>query len=127
MQSFRTSVAEDAPEFTRDPASLAKAILDANVVAQEKGIETACAYIELGGRPAALRARDQFTAALRDKGLWGATRAGTKKAAIELCLLLVECEGSADAVFEAGVIDGLKSKQPKAVAGAVTVLKELVK
>ena len=40
-QSFRTSVAEDAPEFNRDPASLAKGILDANAVAQERGIVSA--------------------------------------------------------------------------------------
>lgn len=54
------------------------------------------------------------------------TRAGTKKAATELCLLLVECEESADGVFEA-CTEGLKSKQPKAVAGAVAVMKEIVK
>jgi len=129
-QTFRTTVSEDAPEFspyTRDDgATLRSAILDPNAVAQEKGIECACAVVEFGGKAAAVRVRDPFVSALAEKGLWGATRAGTKKAAVELCLLLVECEDSATGVL-VGCIDGLKSKQPKAVAGAVNTMKEIVK
>lgn len=38
----------------------------------------------------------------------------------------MECDNSADTVFEA-CIEGLKSKQPKAVAGAVLTMKEIVR
>jgi cytoskeleton-associated protein 5 len=55
----------------------------------------------------------------------GSSRAGTKTKAVELLLLLVETEDSADGVVEA-VIAGLKAKQPKAVQGCVLSLKEIV-
>lgn len=58
--------------------------------------------------------------------MFGVTRAGTKKAATELCLLLVECEEQSDGVLDA-CTEGLKSKQPKAVAGAVATMKEIVR
>ena len=93
---------------------------------QEKGIECCCSFIEYGGRSAAIKSRESFTSALVDKNVFGVTRAGTKKATTDLCLLLVECEESADGVLEA-CTDGLKSKQPKAVAGAVATMKEIVK
>ena len=111
----------------RDTSQLRAAILDNNVVAQEKGIEAASAFVEYGGKQAANKAREPFISAIHDKGLWGASRAGIKKASIELCLLLVECEESAEGVFQAGLIEGLKSKQPKAVAGAITTIKEIVR
>lgn len=96
-------------------------------MAQERGIETACAFVQYGSKQNALRTREAFVTALQEKGLWGATRAGTKKNALELCLLLTEAEDTGDGVLESGVLQGLKSKQPKAVAGAVTVMKELIK
>ena len=111
--------------YIRDPSPLRGAILDSNAVAQEKGIEAATAFIEFGGNKAALSAREAFTSAIIDKNVFGSSRAGTKKNAIELCLMLVECEDSADGVLEACVA-GLKSKQPKAVAGAVSAMKEIV-
>jgi cytoskeleton-associated protein 5 len=95
-------------------------------VAQETGLQCACAFVEFGGRPAATAAKVAFTSALVEKNILGSARAGSKKAAVELCLLLVECEGNAETVFEA-CMEGLKSKQPKAVAGAVFVIKEVVR
>lgn len=95
-------------------------------MAQETGLQCACAFVEFGGRPAATAAKAVFTTALVEKNILGSARAGSKKAAVELCLVLVECEGNADTVFEA-CIEGLKSKQPKAVAGAVLVMKEIVR
>lgn len=127
--AFKTSVAEDAPEFTpylRDSNALAAAIKDSNAVAQEAGVLCACAFVEFGGKSAASASRDAFTAALVEKNIFGTARAGTKKAAVELCLLLVECDGTADTVIEA-CIEGLKSKQPKSVAGAVLAMKEIVR
>lgn len=121
-------MAEDAPDFKpyiQDPAILANALRDANAVAQEQAILCACAFVQYGGKSAASAAKEPLTAAIIDKNIFGSARAGSKKAAIELSLLIVECDGSADTVFEA-CIQGLKSKQPKAVAGAVTTMKEIV-
>lgn len=129
QHTFKTSVSEDAPEFSpylRDPSVLVAAVKDANAVAQESGIVCACAFVEYGGKSAASTSKEGLTSAIVEKNILGSARAGTKKAAIELCLLLVECDNSADTVIEA-CIEGLKSKQPKAVAGSVSVLKEVVK
>ena len=126
---FRKTISEDDPAFTpylRDPSILRAAIIDSNAVCQEKGIECCCSFIEYGGKSAAIKSREAFTSALVEKNVFGVTRAGTKKATTELCLLLVECEESADGVLEA-CTEGLKSKQPKAVAGAVATMKEIVK
>lgn len=130
MQAFRTSISEDAPEFTpylRNPDLLANALKDANAVAQEKAFECSAAFIEFGGRAAAAKSREPMMASIIDKNIFGATRATTKKLATELCLLLVECEDGADGVMEPITTAGIKSKQPKAVAGAVATLKEIVK
>ena len=70
-----------------------------NAVAQETGLQCACAFVEFGGRPAATAAKAVFTAALVEKNILGSARAGSKKAAVELCLVLVECEGNADTVW----------------------------
>lgn len=129
QHTFKTSVAEDAPEFSpylRDPDILATALKDANAVAQESAILCTCAFVEYAGKNAASTSKEALTSAIVEKNILGSARAGTKKAATELCLLLVECDNSADVVIEA-CIQGLKSKQPKAVAGAVAVLKEIVR
>ena len=121
---------EDSPLFVpyiRDPSALRTAILDPNAVAQEKGLEAALAFIEYGGKQAASKATDAFVSAVRDKGLWGATRAGTRKAAVELCLVLIECDDAAEGVLTAATTEGLKSKQPKAVAGAVITMLEMIR
>lgn len=130
QQTFKTTIDEDAPEFTPyladEGAAMHAAILDANAVAQERGLECACALVEYGGKRAAVKVKDTVLTGLLEKGLWGASRAGTKKLATELCLLLVECEGTAATVLQ-NCLDGLSSKQPKAVAGAVAVMKEIVR
>jgi cytoskeleton-associated protein 5 len=127
-QVFRTTVAESDPSFRPyllDPSPIQKALTDSNAVAQEKGVELACIFIEFGGRNAALKSRELLALGAVEKCL-GSSRAGTKTKAVELLMLLVETEDSADGVVEA-LIGGLKAKQPKAVQGCVLALKELVR
>lgn len=101
-------------------------VTDANVVAQEKGVNAVAEFVKYGGK-AAGATREVVLPAVVEKGL-GSTRAGTKKAAIELALLYAENEdvmGSDSLV--ADIVAGLSAKQPKLVAGSVTALKELIK
>lgn len=130
-QTFRTTVSEDDPAFNtylRDPTALRAFIVDSNAVCQEKGVEACCAFVEFGGKNAASKAKEQLMQAIVEKNVFGVARAGTKKALVELCLLLVECaEDAGEGVLVPLATDGIKSKQPKAVAGAVNAMKEVVK
>lgn len=68
-------------------------------------------------------------------------RAGTKKKAIELCLMYAEVENGGEGIIvrhdavpgrnpadmeQADVLAGLDAKQPKTVVGSITALKELI-
>ncbi|GAA5992452.1 hypothetical protein JCM10908_000823 [Rhodotorula pacifica] len=105
--------------------SLRDWVRDANAVAQEKGVEAACAIVEFGGRAAA-RSRADVVPSVVEKCL-GSARAGTRTKGIELCMLYIESEEDMAEGVVGDVVPGLDAKQPKVVAGAVMVLKEAVR
>ncbi|KDN53582.1 ARM repeat-containing protein [Tilletiaria anomala UBC 951] len=112
--------------YLRDADKLRAMVIDSNAVAQEKGVEAACKFVEFSGKEGG-RTRATVLPAVVDKCL-GSTRAGTKRSALELTLFYVEMEdvmGSEGIVTD--VLGGLSSKQPKVVAACVVALKEMVK
>ncbi|KXN82086.1 Cytoskeleton-associated protein 5 [Leucoagaricus sp. SymC.cos] len=126
-KSFQTSASETDPVFkpyVSNPDLLKKIVTDANAVAQEKGVECLVSLVKFAGESTA-KTREAVVPALVDKCL-GSTRAGTKNNALELILQYVEVENAGTGVVE-NVAVGLSSKQPKAVAGSVLVLKEIIK
>ncbi|THU90725.1 ARM repeat-containing protein [Dendrothele bispora CBS 962.96] len=127
VKTFQNTASDEDPAFrpyTNNPDLLKKIVTDSNAVAQEKGVECIVAYVKFAGESAA-RTRETVVPALVDKCL-GSTRAGTKSQAIELILQYVEVENSGAGVV-ADIIPGLNAKQPKAVAGCVTALKEIIR
>lgn len=95
IKSFQTSASDTDPVFKpyiSNPDLLKKFVVDANAVAQEKGIECVVSFIKFAGETAA-KTRDVVVSALVDKCL-GSTRAGTKNNALELVLQYVEVENS---------------------------------
>ncbi|KIR73278.1 microtubule Associated protein [Cryptococcus deuterogattii CA1014] len=109
--------------FVNDGALLKKWCLDANAVAQEKGIEAVLAIVQYSGESSA-RLRPEVAPAIVEKAL-GSARAGTKRKGMDLCAMFVEVENGGEGVMN-DVLEGLGAKLPKAVAGAVTCLKETV-
>ncbi|GAA5878237.1 hypothetical protein JCM16303_002695 [Sporobolomyces ruberrimus] len=105
-------------------SSIREWVRDANAVAQEKGVEAACKVVEMGGK-SLNRTRPEVVPSVVEKCL-GSARASTKQKGIELCLLFVEMEEDMGEGVIGDVVPGLDVKQPKVVAGCVTVLKELV-
>ncbi|KAG8798707.1 Microtubule-associated protein, microtubule dynamics during spindle orientation, partial [Serendipita sp. 398] len=127
VKTFQATPSETDPAFKpyiSSPDLLKKMVTDSNVVAQEKGVETVIAFVKFAGETAA-RTREVVVPALVDKCL-GSTRQGTKAKAIELILEYVEVENGAAAIVD-DVLPGLNAKQPKAVAGAVSVLKDIIR
>ncbi|GAA5837023.1 hypothetical protein JCM11251_004477 [Rhodosporidiobolus azoricus] len=106
-------------------SSIREWVRDANAVAQEKGVEAACKAVEFGGKALA-RSRADVVPSIVEKCL-GSTRAGTRSKAIELCLLYVEVEEDKGEGVIGDILPGLDAKQPKVVAGSVSVLKEIVR
>ncbi|BEJ15612.1 hypothetical protein CspHIS471_0502170 [Cutaneotrichosporon sp. HIS471] len=119
--------ASDSDPFFRpylsDPALLKKWCLDANAIAQEKGVEATLAIVTDSGETSA-KLRPEIVPALVEKVL-GSMRAGTKRKGTDLCAMFVEVENGGEGVVT-DVMAGLNAKAPKAVAGAVSTLKELV-
>ncbi|WVQ79695.1 hypothetical protein IAT38_001795 [Cryptococcus sp. DSM 104549] len=109
--------------FVTDGALLKKWCLDANAVAQEKGIEAVLAIAQYSGESSA-RIRPEVVPAIVEKAL-GSARAGTKKKGAELCAMFVEVENGGEGVMM-DVMAGLDAKLPKAVAGAISCLKDIV-
>ena len=111
--------------YLSDPDALRRAVLDANAVAQEKALDCVLAFVEFAGPAGATKTAEAVVPALVDKCL-GSARAGTRTKAIELCVLYVECAGTSEPVVGC-LVDGLKAKQPKTVAGCVSALRDLVR
>ncbi|KAH7930808.1 ARM repeat-containing protein [Leucogyrophana mollusca] len=127
IKTFQTTASDADPAFKpyiNNPDLLKKIATDSNAVAQEKGIECLVALVKFAGETAA-KTRETVVPALVDK-CFGSARAGTKSQAIELALQYIEVENSGVGVV-ADIIPGLSAKQPKAVAGTVLALKEIVK
>ncbi|OAV98650.1 hypothetical protein, variant [Puccinia triticina 1-1 BBBD Race 1] len=130
IKQFQLAEDEDDEVFTewnRDHQWPHKAVTDSNAVAQEKGVLLVSIYIRLAGR-AGSRCRPDCIAPLVEKSLATNTRKGTREAAIE-CLLgwaMSEADGDKAEGIVTAVLEGLKSKQPKVVAGAASALNALV-
>ncbi|KAH7107844.1 ARM repeat-containing protein [Auriculariales sp. MPI-PUGE-AT-0066] len=127
IKTFQNTASEtDAAfrPFLNDGDLLKKIATDANAVAQEKGVEVLVALVKFAGENAA-RTREAVMPAVVDKCI-GSTRAGTKNQSIELVLQYVEMENSADGCVR-DLVGGLAAKQPKAVAGCVSAMKEIVR
>ncbi|KAI0006226.1 ARM repeat-containing protein [Russula compacta] len=127
VKTFQLTASESDSAFRpylSNPDLLKKIVTDSNAVAQEKGVECVIAFVKFAGENAA-KTRDAVIPALVDK-CFGSTRAGTRNQAIELALQYVEVDNGGASVVE-NVLPGLAAKQPKAVAGTVTALKEIVR
>ncbi|WVN86161.1 uncharacterized protein L203_101322 [Cryptococcus depauperatus CBS 7841] len=109
--------------FISNGVLLKKWCLDPNAVSQEKGIEAVFAIIRYSGETSA-RLRPDIVPAIVEKAL-GSTRAGTKRKGMDLCAMFVEVENGGEGVLN-DVLAGLNAKLPKAVAGAIACLKEIV-
>ncbi|KAJ2746596.1 hypothetical protein GGI20_001245 [Coemansia sp. BCRC 34301] len=111
-----------AAQFNIYETYLSKMILDTNMAAQEAGLATAIAFVQNAPNPT--RRREEMVAGVVSKCL-AATKAGTRALGLELLLLLSEVDTSGPVVT--GVIEGFDAKQPKAVAAAVTAVREIVR
>lgn len=99
VKTFQTTASDTDPAFKpyiNHPDTLKKIALDANAVAQEKGLECLVALVKFAGENAA-RTREAVMPALVDK-CFGSSRAGTKAQALELSLQYVEVENGAAGV-----------------------------
>ncbi|KAJ2873191.1 hypothetical protein GGH93_003409 [Coemansia aciculifera] len=113
---------KQAGQFNLYENYLSKMILDTNMAAQEAGLATAIAFVQNAPNPT--RRREEMVAGVVSKCL-AATKAGTRAQGLELLLLLSEVDTPGPVVT--GVIEGFDAKQPKAVAAAVTVVREIVR
>ncbi|KAG5643475.1 hypothetical protein DXG03_000863 [Asterophora parasitica] len=127
VKVFQTTASDTDPAFRpyiNNPDLLKKIATDSNAVAQEKGVECLVALVKFAGETAS-KTREAVLPALVDK-CFGSARAGTKAQALELTLQYVEVENGGAGVV-ADVLTGLAAKQPKAVAGCVIALKEVIR
>ena len=95
IKIFETTASDNDPAFKpyiNNSELLKRIVTDANVVAQEKGVECIVALVKFAGETA-VKTRDAIVPALLDKCL-GSTRAGTRNQAIEAILQYVEVENS---------------------------------
>ncbi|KAJ1844307.1 hypothetical protein LPJ73_005211, partial [Coemansia sp. RSA 2703] len=111
----------DAGQFNQYESYLPKMVLDTNMAAQEAGIATVITFVENAPNP--VRRREEIVSGIVSKCL-AATKAGTRTQSVEL--LLVLCEVDTPGPVVTGVIEGFDAKQPKAVAAAVTAIKDIV-
>ncbi|KAG0145811.1 hypothetical protein CROQUDRAFT_658187 [Cronartium quercuum f. sp. fusiforme G11] len=129
-KQFELAEGDDDEVFTdwnRDQDWAKRAVTDSNAVAQEKGINLLSVYIRLAGRPAT-RCRSDCITPLVEKSLATNARKGTRDAGIE-CLLgwaMIEADLDKAEGIVSSVLEGLGSKQPKVVAGAVAALNALI-
>ncbi|ESK96943.1 spindle pole body [Moniliophthora roreri MCA 2997] len=127
VKTFQNTASDDDPVFKpyiNNSDLLKKIATDSNAVAQEKGVECLVALVKFAGETAA-KTREAVVPALVDK-CFGSARAGTKAQALELVLQYVEVENNGTGVVN-DILPGLGAKQPKAVAGCVTALKEIMR
>ncbi|KAJ1039565.1 hypothetical protein NDA10_007546 [Ustilago hordei] len=128
-KAFPKTSSESDPifrQYTRNPDILKAIVVDTNAVAQEKGVDAVRAFVEFGGQPAG-KTREVVLPALVEKCL-GSNRAGTKKNALGLISFYAEMEDVVGCEPLLGdLLDGLKAKQPKVVAGCITAIKDLVR
>lgn len=112
--------------FNSQPELVKKAVLDANVVAQETAVSMLCSFLQYGGTAAnvARLKNGGLVTALCEKGL-SSSRAGTKAKATEALLLFVELSSDPDAIVEEISLH-VGNRLPKLVAGTVLALTAIV-
>ncbi|KAJ3195013.1 Microtubule-associated protein, microtubule dynamics during spindle orientation [Irineochytrium annulatum] len=120
---FRTLDPDADAEYRKYQEYLKKMATDANIVAQEAGVNAILAFVE--NAPFGAKTRHVLAPIIVEKCL-GSTRAGTKAKGIEVLLMYIEVENKSDGVIE-DVISGLDHKTPKLVVSCITVLKEALR
>ncbi|CAH7684994.1 spindle pole body component alp14 [Phakopsora pachyrhizi] len=129
-KQFELAESEDDDVFTdwnRNYEWPRKAVTDSNAVAQEKGVLLLSTYIRLAGR-AGVKCRSDCITPLVEKCMATNARKVTKEAATE-CILgwaLTEADIDKAENIVNPILEGLSSKQPKVVAGAVASLSALI-
>lgn len=108
--------------FVDNPGIYKKIVTDSNVVAQETGVSSLCAFLEFGGTNACLRTRGTVVAPLIEKGL-ASTRAGTRQNAVDALLWYIELD-TPDPVIE-DLVPFLTHRMPKLVAATTNALTEI--
>jgi hypothetical protein len=108
--------------FVDNPGIYKKIVTDSNVVAQETGVSSLCAFLEFGGTNACLRTRGTVVAPLIEKGL-ASTRAGTRQNAVDALLWYIELD-TPDPVIE-DLVPFLSHRMPKLVAATTNALTEI--
>lgn len=108
--------------FVDNPGIYKKVATDTNVVAQETGVSSLCAFLEFGGTNAALRTRGTVVSPLIEKGL-ASTRAGTRQKTVDALLWYIELDTPEPVVEE--LVPFLTHRTPKVVAATTAALTEI--
>ncbi|EGW33754.1 uncharacterized protein SPAPADRAFT_135304 [Spathaspora passalidarum NRRL Y-27907] len=119
--TYETSRNEQDPCFNVSSDLFKKAIMDANVVAQEQGYNALVKYLTFGGTPANFnRIKSGLIGPICEKGL-NSSRKNTKEYAQEVLLLMIEITDQPDTIIEE-IIPYFGNRLPKTVAGCVSAL-----
>ncbi|CAN6643496.1 protein Stu2p [Trichomonascus vanleenenianus] len=109
--------------FLDNPGVYKKIVMDANVVAQEAGVGSLCAFLEFGGTNACLRTRSTVVPSLVEKAL-ASTRQGTRRNAIDALLWYIELDTPEPVVEE--IVPFLGHKLPKLIVASAQALTEIL-
>ncbi|KAJ3118323.1 Microtubule-associated protein, microtubule dynamics during spindle orientation [Phlyctochytrium bullatum] len=120
---FRTLDPDNDAEYRKYQEYLKKMAGDANIAAQEAGLNAVLSYVE--NAPSGPKTRNVIVPLLVDKAL-GAARQTSKAKAIEIILMYIEVENKADGVIE-DLLPGLDHKTPKNVVACITAMREAVR
>lgn len=126
FEGSRSSQDECFQRFNSQPQEFKKIITDANVVAQESGIQSLLRYLEYGATPQSvsrLRSANVVTS-LCEKGL-SSNRVGTKEKSIQCILMFIEITNEIDGILE-DILSFLGNRLPKLVSGCVNALAQIV-
>lgn len=125
-QNSRNDLDECFQKFNTKPEIFKQAVVDANVVAQESGIQALSSYLEFGGSASnAHKLKSSgVVASLCEKGL-SSSRAGTKAKANNCLLWFIELSEDPNNVVE-DILPFLKHRLPKLVAACVSALHIIV-
>ncbi|ODH47566.1 hypothetical protein GX48_06306 [Paracoccidioides brasiliensis] len=121
-KQFEKSPDESDPvfrPFLQDPGLWKGAVADANVAAQQEGLNAYCAFLKYSGVQGCTRTRGTTIPAITEKGL-PSTRPAAKASALEAILLCIELDRP-DSVVE-DLIPALSHKLPKVIAPTLAAL-----
>ncbi|KAJ3398578.1 Microtubule-associated protein, microtubule dynamics during spindle orientation [Chytriomyces hyalinus] len=104
---------------------LKKAASDANAVAHEAALDAVLQFATHSPVSLVPKFRPTLLPLVIEKGM-ASTRAGSRAKSVDITLMFVEVENKADSLLD-DVIPALAHKNPKNVAAAVSVLKEMLR